>query len=63
MFTLASFIVNRSQHNGIDITTISKWLGHKSVTTTMNIYEHILESGKEQVVSCVSDVLLGSKQA
>lgn len=49
--------------NGIDITTISKWLGHKSVTTTMNIYEHILESGKEQVVSCVSDVLLGNKQA
>ena len=25
----------------------------------MNIYEHILESGREQVVSCVSDVILG----
>lgn len=49
--------------NGVDITTISKWLGHKSVTTTMNIYEHILESGKDQVVSCVSDVILGSKKA
>lgn len=45
--------------NGVDIVTISKWLGHKSVTTTMNIYEHILESGREQVVSCVSDVILG----
>ncbi len=45
--------------NGVDIVTISKWLGHKSVTTTMNIYEHILESGREQVVNCVTAVILG----
>lgn len=44
--------------NGIDITTISKWLGHKNVSTTMNIYEHILEQGKEQVVECVADMIL-----
>lgn len=44
--------------NGIDITTISKWLGHKSITTTMNIYEHILEQGREQVVNCISDIIL-----
>jgi len=44
--------------NGIDITTISKWLGHRNVTTTMNIYEHILNNGKEQVAACVSDVIL-----
>lgn len=25
----------------------------------MNIYEHILESGREQVVNCVSDVIFG----
>ena len=47
--------------NGIDMTTISKWLGHKNVTTTMNIYEHILNKGKEQVVDCVSDVILKKK--
>jgi len=46
--------------NGVDMTTISKWLGHKNVTTTMNIYEHILESGREQVVNCVSDVIFGN---
>ena len=44
--------------NGVDMTTISKWLGHKSVSTTMNIYEHILDKGREQVVNCVSDVIL-----
>ncbi|MBQ8300818.1 MAG: tyrosine-type recombinase/integrase, partial [Clostridia bacterium] len=32
--------------NGVDMTTISKWLGHKSVSTTMNIYEHILDKGR-----------------
>lgn len=47
--------------NGIDMTTISKWLGHKNVTTTMNIYEHILNKGKEQVVDCVSNVILKKK--
>ena len=47
--------------NGIDMTTISKWLGHKNVTTTMNIYEHILDKGKEQVVDCVADVILRKK--
>lgn len=49
--------------NGIDITTISKWLGHKNVTTTMNIYEHILEQGREQVVNCVEDIILKSKNS
>ena len=48
--------------NQVDTTTISKWLGHKNVTTTLDIYQHILESGKEQVVNCVSDVIL-KKQA
>lgn len=52
--TLASVLCMQN----IDITTISKWLGHKNVTTTLNIYEHILEQGKEQVVECVSDVIL-----
>ncbi|MBQ8613118.1 MAG: site-specific integrase [Ruminiclostridium sp.] len=44
--------------NGIDITTISKWLGHNNVTTTLNIYEHILDEGKEKVADCISDVIL-----
>ena len=52
--TLASVLCMQN----VDMTTISKWLGHKNVTTTLNIYEHILEQGKEQVVNCVSDVIL-----
>lgn len=57
--TLASVLCQ----SGVDIVTISKWLGHKSVTTTMNIYEHILENGREQVVNCVSDIILGKGKA
>lgn len=57
--TLASVLCQ----SGVDIVTISKWLGHKSVTTTMNIYEHILENGREQVVNCVSDIILGKSDA
>lgn len=57
--TLASVLCQ----SGVDIVTISKWLGHKSVTTTMNIYEHILENGRDQVVNCVSDVILGKGKA
>ena len=48
--------------NGIDMTTISKWLGHKNVSTTMNIYEHILDEGKERVTRCISSVLLGNSE-
>ena len=29
----------------------------------MNIYEHILDKGKEQVVDCVADVILRKKQS
>lgn len=57
--TLASVLCMQN----VDMTTISKWLGHKNVTTTLNIYEHILEQGKEQVVSCVSDVILKKHNA
>ena len=52
--TLASVLCLK----GLDITTIRKWLGHNNVTTTMNIYEHILEEGKEKVADCISDVIL-----
>ena len=57
--TLASVLCMQN----VDMTTISKWLGHKNVTTTLNIYEHILEQGKEQVVECVSDVILKKHDA
>ena len=48
--------------DGIDIVMISKWLGHSNVSTTMNIYEHVIESEKKEVINCISEDLL-QKQA
>lgn len=47
--------------NGVDIVTISKWLGHNNATTTLNIYQHLHERNKEEVVNCVSNVILKKK--
>ncbi len=57
--TLASVLC----FNGVDMTTISKWLGHKSVSTTQNFYQHLLDGGKERVVNTVADVILKSQKA
>ena len=35
--------------NGVDIVTISKWLGHNNATTTLNIYQHLRESSKRKL--------------
>lgn len=48
--------------DGIDIVMISKWLGHSNASTTMNIYEHVIESEKKEVINCISEDLL-QKQA
>ncbi len=47
--------------NDMDITTISKFLGHQNVSTTLNVYSHILEKGKERVAACISDTILKKK--
>ena len=40
---------------GVDIKTVSVLLGHKDVSTTYNIYIHVLEKDKEQAVMKVFD--------
>lgn len=47
--------------NDMDITTISKFLGHQNVSTTLNVYSHILEKGKERVAACISNTILKKK--
>lgn len=31
---------NRAAVIGVELTTVSKWLGHASLTVTLNIYSH-----------------------
>lgn len=47
--------------NGTDIVTVSKQLGHTSVTTTENFYSHIIEENKAKASECIADVLLRKK--
>ena len=51
--TFASLLVNQ----GVDIVTVSGALGHSSVSTTGNIYCHILEQAQAKVSSAVSEAL------
>ncbi len=47
--------------NGTDIVTVSKQLGHSSITTTENFYSHIIEENKAKAAECIADVLIRKK--
>jgi integrase len=55
--TVASVLIA----NGTDVVTVSKQLGHASVTTTENFYSHIIEENKSKAAECIADVLLRGK--
>ena len=43
--------------SGMDITTVSKMLGHKNVTTTLNIYSHALPDSTQKVARTLDELL------
>jgi integrase len=47
--------------NGMDIVTVSKQLGHASITTTESFYSHIIEENKAKAAECIADVLIRKK--
>lgn len=47
--------------NGTDIKTVSKRLGHASITTTGNIYAHAIKSADERAAEALDDIF--KKQA
>lgn len=55
--TVASVLIA----NGTDVVTVSKQLGHGSVTTTESFYSHIIEESKARASECIADVLLRKK--
>lgn len=54
--TVASVLIS----NGTDVVTVSKQLGHASVTTTEGFYAHMIEEQKAKATECIADVLLRS---
>ena len=48
--------------NGVDSVSISRRLGHASVSTTTNLYSHVMEQAENRISDCVADVLLTSQK-
>ena len=48
--------------NGIDSVSISKRLGHSRVSTTSDIYAHIIKEADKRSSDCIADVLYGKKK-
>ncbi len=44
--------------NRVDAVSISRRLGHANVSTTTDIYSHIINRSEEQVKDCIADVVL-----
>ena len=49
--------------NGIDSVGISYRLGHAHVTTTTDIYSHVIKEAEERISDCVADVVLKPAKA
>ncbi len=47
--------------NGTDSVTVSKQLGHASITTTESFYSHIIEENKAKAADCIANVLIRKK--
>ena len=48
--------------NRIDAVSVSRRLGHANVSTTTDIYSHIIKQSEEQVNDCIANVVLRSKK-
>lgn len=55
--TMASILIS----SGKDIVTVSKRLGHAKVSTTTDIYSHIIKKADEEASECLADVMLKKK--
>ena len=44
--------------NGVDSVSISKRLGHAQVSTTANIYAHVMEAADQKSAEILSDIFL-----
>lgn len=57
--TVASVLI----HNGTDVVSVSKRLGHARTSTTTDIYAHIMQEADQQASECIADALLRRKKA
>jgi len=49
--------------NGVDAVSVSRRLGHAKVSTTTDIYSHIMDEAEAKATECVADVIYKPKPA
>ena len=42
---------------GVPVTVVSKYLGHSSVTMTLNVYSHVMRGAQQELANTVADVI------
>ena len=42
---------------GMPVTVVSKYLGHSSVTMTLNVYSHVMRGAQQELANTVADVI------
>lgn len=52
--SMASILINQ----GTDIVAVSKRLGHATVSTTTDIYSHIIKEADAKSAECIADAYL-----
>ena len=57
--TAASVLISQ----GTDVVTVSKMLGHANVSTTEDIYSHVIEESKQQASNVLAEVYFRRKTA
>ena len=54
--SMASILISQGQ----DVLTVSKRLGHAKVSTTTDIYSHVIKEADERASDCIADILLNT---
>lgn len=57
--TAASIMISR----GVDILTVSKMLGHRNTSMTLDVYSHEVAEAKRRAADCIADVILRKENA
>ena len=47
--------------NGVDSISISKRLGHAKVSTTQNMYAHVMAEAESRISDCIGDIIFSQK--